>query len=543
LASALVLFYGIHLTAVFYSLIVLRQLLASRELSPGWLSVSLLAWTSAGTAAAAAALMWLNLRGFSVVLDPEAARRMAQGAAVTSGAALLLLLIAAGQYSFGRRGSWPAATLLLTVVVCSVAVPAAIRGEAARARTPASPVILSDGILPSDRSPRVILLVLDGASLDYISPAAAEGRLANFGRILDTGAVMHLTTMRPTQPAPVWTAVATGKYPPKNGVSSAATYRVGSTATRLDLLPDQCFAYALVHLGFLSETANTSEAVSARPLWDVLSGMGIPVGVVGWPLTYPAKPVRGFLISERAPLGDWAADGDLDEPGAAYPADVLLGLSAAIEHPAAELGSDTAVRATAAEPGSDSTVTTRDRVQGGVAGVLRERLNPQFFSVRYQGLDAAGHRFLRNAMPRAFGDVSEEEQRRYQSVLERYYAFIDAEVGRAMASIEGDDLLLVVSGFGMEPIAMGKRLLARALGDPDVSGTHEGAPGGFLLAYGRLVGRGNLTLGSIVDVAPTILYFLGLPVARDMDGYARTDLFTNDFTSQHPIIFIPTYER
>jgi hypothetical protein len=42
---------------------------------------------------------------------------------------------------------------------------------------------------------------------------------------------------------------------------------------------------------------------------------------------------------------------------------------------------------------------------------------------------------------------------------------------------------------------------------------------------------------------PTVLYFLGLPVGRDMDGYARTDLFVPSFTSDRPITFIPTYDR
>ena len=44
-----------------------------------------------------------------------------------------------------------------------------------------------------------MLLMLDGATLDVISPAVAEGRLPNFGRIFDGGAVLHLATLRPTQ--------------------------------------------------------------------------------------------------------------------------------------------------------------------------------------------------------------------------------------------------------------------------------------------------------------------------------------------------------
>ena len=40
--------------------------------------------------------------------------------------------------------------------------------------------------------------------------------------------------------------VATGKYPPQHGVISASTYRVGSQLARVELLPDHCFAQALV---------------------------------------------------------------------------------------------------------------------------------------------------------------------------------------------------------------------------------------------------------------------------------------------------------
>ncbi len=121
---------------------------------------------------------------------------------------------------------------------------------------------------------------------------------------------------------------------------------------------------------------------------------------------------------------------------------------------------------------------------------------------------------------------------------------IDEAIGRAMAGLGPDDLLLVVSGYGMEPLGLGKRMIERVIGDPETSGTHEGAPDGFLMAYGASVTRGRRQpRGSVVDVVPTILYFLGLPIGRDMDGYARTDLFQPSFTEERPITFIPTYDR
>ena len=86
--------------------------------------------------------------------------------------------------------------------------------------------------------------------------------------------------------------------------------------------------------------------------------------------------------------------------------------------------------------------------------------------------------------------------------------------------------------------------IERIIGDPDLSGTHDAAPDGFLMAYGAPVARGRLQArASVVDVLPTLLYFLGLPIGRDMDGYVRTDLFKPSFTLERPITYIPTYDR
>jgi hypothetical protein len=88
-----------------------------------------------------------------------------------------------------------------------------------------------------------------------------------------------------------------------------------------------------------------------------------------------------------------------------------------------------------------------------------------------------------------------------------------------------NDLLVVRLRFWDGALTFGKRLLERVIGDPRFTGTHERAPDGFLIAYGAAVAPARQARGAVVDVAPTLLYFLGLPVARDMDGYVRTDLF------------------
>ena len=47
---------------------------------------------------------------------------------------------------------------------------------------------------------------------------------------------------------------------------------------------------------------------------------------------------------------------------------------------------------------------------------------------------------------------------------------------------------------------------------------------------------------SVLDVAPTLLYLLGLPVARDMEGRVLTELVDRRFARENPLTFIPSYE-
>jgi predicted AlkP superfamily phosphohydrolase/phosphomutase len=388
---------------------------------------------------------------------------------------------------------------------------------------------------------RVVMVVVDGASLDFISPAAADGRLPNFGRLLDNGASLHLATLRPTQPDPVWTSVATGKLPVHHGVRSSGLYTARQGGPTFDLLPDYCFAHALVYFGFLAEVPQTSASLRVRPIWSVLGGSGIVSAVVRWPLTFPVQPLQGVMVSDRLHL---APDSSLDlgESAATYPADLLATIRA---RPGQQEVADAALSlyGSTQEPYAGAGALALDRLYASVFDGVWDQPGVRFAALRYQGLDVAGHYYLRQAMPRAFGEVSGDDRRTAGRVLEQYYRFLDGELGRALERLGPDDLLLVVSAFGMEPLSLPKRLIDRAFGSGTLSGTHERAPDGFLIAFGRSVQPGRLQRSSVLDVTPTVLYFFGLPIGRDMDGYARTDIFTRAFIADRPLTYIPTYER
>ena len=534
--------YGVNLTVLFYALIVLRQILAVEVLSPGWLSVRLLSWLCTIAAAAGAALMWLNLLGFNDVLDHETRDRMFVGATLVTASGIVFLIL--GLAHLGRRGGRVSATILSVMMVLSVAAPVIARGPARQPPVPTRSMPLSS-IEPASLERRVTMLMFDGASLDFMMPDVAAGRLPNVGRIVDQGAVLSLATIRPTQAEPVWSAIATGRYPIYNGIRAAARYR-GLGGTPIQLLPDYCFSQALVTFGFFTEDAHTARNLLARPIWDILSDRGARVGVIGWPLTQPAPAVQGFVISEAFHrLSE--AELNLDVTPSVWPPELLAQARLALQTPATP--DPVALVSTMGAPQpvnddvrSDHTPVVADRVHLQLLNGLDVK-TPRFVAARFPGIDAVGHRFLRYADPSAFGDVSADEIQRFGRVLQQYYGFLDTLVGQEIARLGPNDLLLVVSGFGMEPMSPGKRVLEFIAGDPQISGTHEPAPDGFILAYGASVAPGRPPRASLVDLAPTILYFLGLPVGRDMDGFARIDLFKPVFTSDKPVTYIPSYGR
>ena len=319
----------------------------------------------------------------------------------------------------------------------------------------------------------------------------------------------------------------------RTGVRSAALYRVRLAGPTLEVLPDYCFAHGLVAAGLLTEAPHSSQSLRARPLWAILSASGLASAVVRWPLTYPPPALRGALVTDH--LQAFPAESPVT-----FPPELATRLRTMPEPP------DTAsTAASLAAPGAHSyaggVALALDRLYSSALDGVLDEPDARLFAMRYVGLDTVGHDYLRQALPRAFGDVPEEERRQYGTVLEQYYHYIDGEIGRAIERLGPDDLLLVISPFGMDPLSPPKRLLERALGNPE-SGTHERAPDGFLLALGTAVRPGRLRRGSVLDVVPTVLYYFGLPIGRDMDGYPRTDVFTRAFTAARPLAFIPSYE-
>jgi len=76
----------------------------------------------------------------------------------------------------------------------------------------------------------------------------------------------------------------------------------------------------------------------------------------------------------------------------------------------------------------------------------------------------------------------------------------------------------------------------------ELTGTHSVESKGIFIAAGPDIDQ---TFGAqevhSLDITPTILYALGLPVAEDFDGKARTRLFRAEFRETHPLRTVPSW--
>jgi len=105
-----------------------------------------------------------------------------------------------------------------------------------------------------------------------------------------------------------------------------------------------------------------------------------------------------------------------------------------------------------------------------------------------------------------------------------------------------DQLPDVVFALGEHPYLPSEQLAAPAIIEPlpAIAGGGRHRSDGVFLAAGADI-RSNMRLEGtqIVDVAPTILYALGVPVPEDVDGQVLTEVFAPEFVAAHPVRFGP----
>ena len=93
------------------------------------------------------------------------------------------------------------------------------------------------------------------------------------------------------------------------------------------------------------------------------------------------------------------------------------------------------------------------------------------------------------------------------------------------------DLTLILSDGGLVSILPSKETVSQR---PAVSGSHR--PVGVFGARGPAIRPGLVANElSILDIAPTVLYSLGLPVPDELQGRVPVEIYQEAVLKQHPV--------
>ena len=476
----------------------------------------ILPWSLTLALAAAALLDWTHASYYSYFLPPGINERLIKTALWLSLGALIAfytaLLHALQRRRYGVRSRLAFALIALLSIYAMVE-----RREAFRPRPRSTP---RPAAVEAGQRPKLWVIGIDSATLDAILPLAGQGRLPFLAAVLQGGAYGRLGSLSPTRRDAVWTTLATGKYPFKHGITGRRSYSAGLLAPggELRLVP---MGISFRHWGTLGGTPLPPGTLvrEALALWEILPRLGVPAGVVGWPEAAPASGEPVFALSDRffgeEPRQPWIAPALASRFGTRPPRWLLEALAGDLRRQSLTLSL----------AGRNPRAEAVFLLLPGLREVSRRAFGG-FSAVQFEG-EPASARAARQAAER----------------LAAYYEQLDALLAETWSRTAGPRLLAVVSAYGVDPQGAWRRIWGRMAPGRGLGGEFLDAPDGAILLYGAGVRPGALLTGArLVDVAPTLLYGLGFPVARDLDGQVLTAAFDKGFLAENPVTFFPSYE-
>jgi hypothetical protein len=493
-----------------------------------------LPWGLTAALGVAALLDWTHASYYAYYLPPGINDRLIKAALWLSLGALIAfytaLLHSLHRRRYGRRSRWGLTLVALLSIYAMVERREAFHPRPAPAPRPAA--------VETGQRPQLWVVGIDSATLDAILPLADQGRLPFLSSALQNGAHGRLESLSPARRDALWTTLATGKYPFKHGVTGQRPYPADflTPGGKLRLLPTGLSFRRWGTLG-LAPLPAPPHPRQTLALWEILPRLGVPAGVVGWPAAEPAGGEAVFALADRffQPV---------PEPGSAWPAGLSGRGSSFRPSPSAleaSLRGHFGPRPPQSLLQSLAGDTWRETLALSLAGQ-----SPQADAV-FLVLPGLREASLENfgGFSRVMFDGSKGSAARAATDrLAAYYAQLDAFLSEVWNRGEGRPrLLAVVSAYGASPRGGWPRLWRGVAPEAALGGSFADAPDGVLLLYGEGVRPGALLTGAqLEDLAPTLLYGLGFPVARDFDGQVLTSAFEKQFLARHPLTFLASYE-
>ncbi len=382
-------------------------------------------------------------------------------------------------------------------------------------------------------APRVLFIGVDGLDWGRVQRLAEEGRLPNIAALMEEGSSGVLHSLYPYLSPSIWTTIATGKREDKHGIVGFLVDRGRTT----------------------NPTPTSSNMRTARAVWQILNDAGHSTGVIGWLVTWPAEPVSGYMISSRfhTLLRDKLLDVGDEE---------MLARKRQGVHPPGIWDDAVALRVDGADVSDDvissflggdvpysdeatSAVTELRRIYSSDQTTLA--MAHQFFrsvptdlaAVYFRGLDTSCHMYWRYMEPESWPEeLSPEMVTTFGPLIERYYERIDAIVGELLTHRGPQTMVVLCSDHGFA----GHSGYPGFEGELAVGVSMHREDGIVVIAGPGVEPGARIDGASILDVTPTVLASLDIPLGEDMDGELLSTAFEPGWLEDHPVSYIETHE-
>jgi len=453
-----------------------------------------------------------------------------------------------------RRRPWrrcPAAVGGLTLLLLATGCPSREGGSPAD-----SPSGKEDSVAAAVGSldQPVVLIGVDGLEWNVLLPMMRDGDLPVMTRLMEQGTGGKLETFRPTRSPVIWTSVVTGKVPRKHGIPHF-------------YFEDEDGKYRL----FSNRNRKT------KALWNIFSDDQRTVHCLGWWMTFPAEEIRGTMVAQTNTLAQirtargravWKGSIFRGLSGQVWPEtfqDRVLEIAGGVETGLSELIGEQF----GTFPYPHSALTRRlwmntlwairaDTIYLRVARELLATGEPfELLLLYFGGTDVVAHRFWRYMYPDEFTHrPTPEELENFHDVIRNYYRYADAAIGTVLDDVGREASVFIVSDHGMHAVNQEQYFDPDDLPADVNSADHQDGPPGIIIAAGnnirprKLVDVHQLSasasdlpiLGSVLDMAPTILALKGLPIGQDMDGTILDELLVEGLLDAHPPTYVPTHD-